>query len=307
MIENLVFNGGGIKGTAYAGAIDELDRLGLLDGVVRVAGSSAGATTALCLACGHTPGEIMGLATLPNFSDFTDDSAGFLRDGWRLLRRYGVYKGLELDDYIRHIITSVGLPPGTTFSDLSELAADEEAARQHRLLTVPVCNITRQRLEYCSAEHTPYMPVFDAVRASCNIPLFWPAREIRGMLYGDAGLMDNYPIHIFDTKDPGGRRVPNPATVGFFLGAGPVEPAGTARIDSLSDYITTLVEIVMEQSNRTHVRDMDWERTVFIDPGGTRATDFALDGRRLDELVRSGRTAVAGSPVVARHIAESIT
>ena len=44
--KNLVFRGGGMKGTAYTGALEILEQKGLLKQVERVAGSSAGAITA---------------------------------------------------------------------------------------------------------------------------------------------------------------------------------------------------------------------------------------------------------------------
>ena len=42
---NLVFEGGGVKGIAYAGAIGVLEERDILAGIQRVAGTSAGAIT----------------------------------------------------------------------------------------------------------------------------------------------------------------------------------------------------------------------------------------------------------------------
>jgi len=42
-LENLVFEGGGVKGIAYAGAVQSLKNHSLLEKVKRVAGTSAGA------------------------------------------------------------------------------------------------------------------------------------------------------------------------------------------------------------------------------------------------------------------------
>ncbi len=51
-IENLVFEGGGTKGAAYAGCMAVMDEWGLLSSVRRVAGTSAGSIIATLLACG---------------------------------------------------------------------------------------------------------------------------------------------------------------------------------------------------------------------------------------------------------------
>ena len=52
--ENLVFEGAGIRGIAYSGAIAELEQHGLLKNIKRVGGTSAGAITALLLCLGYT-------------------------------------------------------------------------------------------------------------------------------------------------------------------------------------------------------------------------------------------------------------
>ena len=49
---NMVFEGGGVKGIAYAGAIAVLEDKEILPDIRRVAGTSAGAITAALLALG---------------------------------------------------------------------------------------------------------------------------------------------------------------------------------------------------------------------------------------------------------------
>lgn len=51
-IENIVFEGAGIRGIAYSGAINQLEQIGLLKNVKRVGGTSAGAITAMLLTFG---------------------------------------------------------------------------------------------------------------------------------------------------------------------------------------------------------------------------------------------------------------
>ena len=49
---NLVFEGGGVKGIAYVGAWEVLQKKGILKDIKRVGGTSAGAINALLLALG---------------------------------------------------------------------------------------------------------------------------------------------------------------------------------------------------------------------------------------------------------------
>lgn len=51
-IENLVLRGGGAKGISYGAALEQYQLSGYLDSLKQIAGSSAGALTATCLACG---------------------------------------------------------------------------------------------------------------------------------------------------------------------------------------------------------------------------------------------------------------
>ncbi|MGE3319616.1 MAG: patatin-like phospholipase family protein [Candidatus Berkiella sp.] len=60
-IENLVLEGGGIKGFAYIGALEVLEQNGVLEGVQRVAGSSAGAILALFLSLGCSSAEMKNM------------------------------------------------------------------------------------------------------------------------------------------------------------------------------------------------------------------------------------------------------
>ena len=49
---NLVFEGGGVKGIAYVGVIDALDKAGVIANIERVGGISAGAINDLLFAAG---------------------------------------------------------------------------------------------------------------------------------------------------------------------------------------------------------------------------------------------------------------
>lgn len=61
-IENLVLQGGGAKGVGNPGALREMREAGVLDGLKSVAGTSAGALTAVSIACGQPQEELEALA-----------------------------------------------------------------------------------------------------------------------------------------------------------------------------------------------------------------------------------------------------
>ena len=53
-LKNLVFEGGGVKGIAYVGAMQVLNEEGILQDIQRVGGTSAGAINATLFALGFT-------------------------------------------------------------------------------------------------------------------------------------------------------------------------------------------------------------------------------------------------------------
>ena len=64
---NLVFEGGGVKGIAYVGALEVLDKEGILRNIERVAGTSAGAMVAVLVGLGYTTKEISDILWDINF------------------------------------------------------------------------------------------------------------------------------------------------------------------------------------------------------------------------------------------------
>ena len=71
-IKNLVFEGGGVKGIAYIGAMQALDENGLLKGVKRVAGTSAGAINACLFALDYSIKEQQKILEDLDFNKFED-------------------------------------------------------------------------------------------------------------------------------------------------------------------------------------------------------------------------------------------
>lgn len=51
-VQNLIFEGAGIRGIAYCGVITTLDSAGILQGIEKVAGTSAGTITVLAVSLG---------------------------------------------------------------------------------------------------------------------------------------------------------------------------------------------------------------------------------------------------------------
>ena len=79
---NLVFEGGGVKGIAYGGALEKIDELNILSGITRVAGTSAGAIAASLLALGYDSRSFSKIISETKFNKFQDNTFLFIREDY---------------------------------------------------------------------------------------------------------------------------------------------------------------------------------------------------------------------------------
>ncbi len=122
----------------------------------------------------------------------------------RFFKKFGWYSSEYFYDWLEEVIA--GQCDGNrraTFSDFKD--------RDFRDLYIMATNVSRQRVEVFSADHTPEVAVADAVRMSMSIPIFFEALRFDGQKFGDGdyyvdgGLYDNFPTHIFDEPVYAGR------------------------------------------------------------------------------------------------------
>ncbi|NPA24868.1 MAG: patatin-like phospholipase family protein [Deltaproteobacteria bacterium] len=315
---NLIFEGGGVKGIAYLGALEVLRQREILPAIERIGGTSAGAINAILLGLGFSAQETREILWGLDFNAFMDDSWGILRDSNRLLTEFGWYKGDFFRNWIGGLIKEKTGNSEATFADIEAL----KKSRGFKSLYFVGTNLSTSFSEVFSAEHTPRVCVADAVRISMSIPLFFAARRgIRGDLYVDGGVLDNYPIKLFDRKKylatnnytetdyyrtvnqqiarldrPISGYVYNKETLGFRLDSkeeiavfrDQAEPAHR-KIDDFFSYTWALIHTVMEAQQSSHLHNDDWARTIYIDTLGISTTDFDLDDDRKRELINSGR------------------
>jgi NTE family protein len=304
--KNLVFEGGGVKGIAYGGALEILSQMNLLGNIKRVAGTSAGAINATLMALGYTSKDVSDIIANTNFKDFEDDSFLIFGDIRRLTNNYGWFKGDKFRTWIGKYIKDKTGKEDLTFKELAEQAE----AKQFKLLYTVASNLSQQKAEIFSHEHTPDVIIRDAVRMSMSIPLYFQAFIRNNDVMVDGGVSWNYPINIFDYK----KYIANPAnstsvaytdnpdylfnyeTLGFRLDSKSVieyakhnwsnEPM---EIDGIKDYVKALLNFLMEMANKSHLHQNDWNRTIFIDTLDVKTTDFKLSGLKIQQLIKSGK------------------
>ncbi len=279
-IKNLVFEGGGVKGIAYAGAIKALENNGLMNSIERVAGTSAGAITATLVSIGCNADKIYEIVSSTNFISFEDD-----KNVLHILTKYGLYKGDYFLNWIKGILTDLKLSPTATFSDLKNA--------KMKNLHVFATDLSTKNIKEFSFQTTPNVVVAEAVRASMSIPFFFTAWKFSNNnpdnhIYVDGGVAYNYPITTFDVDG-----AVNMETLGLHLDdINKKTVVADLDYDNLRQYTINLFDILLNTEDLEDERStIALSRSVKIDDFGISATDFQITKEQQDQLYQSGLSA----------------
>ncbi|PLT28178.1 patatin-like phospholipase family protein [Peribacillus deserti] len=182
---NIVFEGGGVKGLAYIGALKALEKSTVINSIKRVGGTSAGAITALLLGLGINSEEIEAYLNGKSLEDLEDNSVVDLMDTRRLLNKYGWNKGEELRKWIGDAIKNATGNENSTFEDIKKVQKEKNFKDMYFIGT----NLATHSSKIFCYELTPNTPLIDAVVISASIPLYFPAIiDKEGNCYVDGGF-----------------------------------------------------------------------------------------------------------------------
>ncbi|AHX11748.1 patatin-like phospholipase family protein [Neorickettsia helminthoeca str. Oregon] len=210
--KNLVFKGGGAKIFYSVGALEEIAERGILNDVERTAGVSAGAVLALLVAMDMDINEIKEFFL--NFS-LTEELDRFddIAETERFFNHYGRYTGENLLSQLKALLEAKYGNPDITFQEMHDLGCKD--------VYIFVTDVISQQLVQFSWLDTPNYSVASVVRASSSYPFYFvPVDGPNGELFVDGGLLDNYPLWIFDKPEflPRPDLKYNPETLGIYLG-----------------------------------------------------------------------------------------
>jgi NTE family protein len=315
---NLVFEGGGVKGIAYVGAMQILDQRGHLSGIKRVGGTSAGAINALIYALGYSVREQHEILNSTDFKNFMDNSFGVVRDINRVAKKFGWNKGDYFLGWVEDLVENKLGNKKATFKDLKDAGRPD--------LYVTGTNLSTGYVEFFSAERHETMALADALRISMSIPLFFAAVKYgkRKDIYVDGGVIINYPVKLFDrekyidmeNESEAARQaeyynrenaefllnqpdrspyVYNRQTLGLRLDSSEEiglfrynEPVSGKKIDNFFDYAKALISAAMKVQENQHLHSDDWQRTLYINTLDVGTTDFDLSQEKKIALIKEG-------------------
>ncbi len=261
-----VFEGGGVKGVAFVGALKRLEEEGIK--ISRIAGTSGGAIVAALACAGYTADQMKDILWQKSFNDFANINI-FLKKRWRIIfsryiwdvislflsgSGYGVFKTDKFYKWIKVLLKQKGV-------------TDFKSAPLY--LRVFAVDLLRQKLLQFDRDKTPDLEVAEAVRLSMSLPLFFRAKIKKNALIVDGGILANYPIDTFSDKDS------LISTIGFkLISKERILPPSFPR--NIFAYLMRIFETMQSAYERIHVEDAEWARTVPIPTGAISTIKFDL-------------------------------
>ena len=290
--KNLVMEGGGVRGLAYAGALEVLEQKGVLEKIENVGGSSAGAIAGLLVALNFSSVEIDSILEPLRIQEFNDGKFLFGKIK-RVKKQFGLYKGDKMQSWLSELVAAKTGQPNLTFLQLHELHLKNKNFKD---LYCTGTNITQQRTEVFSWKTMPDMKLSTGVHISSCIPFYFvpvaidsagsevdPEKDsISFNLFVDGGMLANYPISLFDSSDSGENPLTaekifyNPETLGLKLEREEqvknFDKNNTAiapySISRMKEYTAAVMNLMMEGLNRKsyHLKN-EMGRTIYISYG----------------------------------------
>jgi NTE family protein len=290
---NLVLEGGGVRGLAYAGVFSVLEEKKVLRQIEKVGGSSAGAIAGFMVSVGYTAAEIDSMMQELPVQQFNDGKGGLWGKYKRVKNDFGIYEGKKFEQWLQQLAKIKTGNAYITFAQLHELHLQNKTFKD---LYCTGTNLSRQQLEIFSFEHTPDMSVALAVRISSSIPLYFEPVALDNKkqkikkgdttsfinYYVDGGMLCNYPISLFDTCSEGNNPLLcntvqfNPQTIGIKLER--PEQIDSLRqnnitippydVNNFNEYLTAFSNLMIETLNRKYPNlENERGRTIYVSYG----------------------------------------
>jgi len=267
MYRRLYLCGGGMISICNIGILQELEKKGYVPFLKEYIGISSGALQALILASGYTVAQ--GLEILK--MDFQQITEPDFAPGWLLNMGYDT--GNRLLRFVQALLKERGLKELTTFRDLFE--ATRKSFRTF------ATDINAATLVEFSKEKTPHYPVAYAARASMSLPYYFQPFKcpINGTLYGDGGIITNFPLGYLTEEE-------RQETLAINI---PYAPDPNPSIE-LQDYLMRPLQIFL--GARTQMDGLRYPaQTIVVQGIKSNATNFGMELDEKMDLVAKGRAA----------------
>jgi len=317
-----VFEGGGVRGIAHAGALLEAEENFGYEWQ-NVAGTSAGAIIAALVAAGYRASEIRDIIWNLDFAQLMDK-------GWEdrlgeillaparliprlgrvlpylpsLLKDFGIYEGKRFQTLVQEYLALKGKH---VYGDLLMPGFEDDPKYRYRLRVI-ASDLTAGRMLVLPDDIKEFgiepdkLSIALSLRMSMSIPFFFepvklynPTTKLTHIIV-DGGMLSNYPIWLFDVPP---RQPLEWPTLGFNIYEpvpdedGPPDPFYPAprNISNPIEFVTALQSTSFSAMDRRYVSKRHWARTIAISAVGVKSTEFDLTDENKQQLLDSGRSA----------------
>jgi len=291
-----VFEGAGIRGIAYVGAIKELQKKQYLDSVQVVGGSSAGAITACFLSLGFTPEEMEYHLLKMNFADFNDNRFPIISGMRNTKRFFGWYEGRVFEKWIgKHIESKTG-NAHITFQEIHDNPKFKD-------LYIMGTSVNNQRSIHFNYKSYPNMEIATAVRISMSIPYYFKSVCIDSCgnvlkkipekgyydLCVDGGISSNLPVEMFE--------VPQDNILAFTIereeqiNCKDPNTIAPFKVNSMSYFMKALYSLTMDSKQLLKLEKYKDIKIIQISDGGIGPKIKKLKKERVRLLLENGSKA----------------
>lgn len=319
-IENLVLEGGSVRGLAHIGVIHTLETAGFLSTLKRVAGSSIGGLVALAVAIGYKPKELDQVAlnlNLSHFFDFTSihpeeyftihykhdthydmifkslyNASKYLylfsKSVLDIYRLKGIFNGHYIESFVRSLIQAK-FPDklSLTFAELHQLVLKNPAVYKDLYLTG--VNVLNHKFCVFSHETTPNMPIEVAVHISMAFPGLFKMVKYEDKYYLDGGLYNNLALELFDAAHMNSR------TLGVALSTSDrthkirgTTPGIQPKLNWLH-FLTFLLMSPLDAQDALRKKSMH-NRTIYINLEDVFLFNIFISEKKMQNMIERGKT-----------------
>jgi NTE family protein len=176
----IILEGGGVKGSALVGALQEARQR---VEIIGIGGTSAGAIVASLFAAGYTPEEIHTLMATIDYR--------LLAKRFLIPRRFGTHSSEYIYTWLKDRISiKIRKVPGKQV----------RFAEMPMPLKIMAADLQNQEIAIFSRQGSADMEVAAAVRMSMSIPLFYEMITYGPRQLVDGGIISNFPLWLFEEE-----------------------------------------------------------------------------------------------------------
>ena len=227
-INTLCFSGGGIKGIAFIGAVENLleKKIFLLEDIKNFVGTSAGSMLSFLLNIGWKINEIKEFMLNFNFEKLISEI-----DSVSLFETYGIQDGNKLQLLFMKLLENKFQVKDITFEDLYR--------KTHKKLIIIGTNLTKSQEVVFNYKTTPKFSVILALRISSSIPLIFKPIKYENELYVDGGIVNNFPLNHCSKN----------STIGFYI--------KNSDINSIKSITTFIISVLNTTTDTISQKSME--------------------------------------------------